>query len=224
MKVGVDGVLIGSWADVEDVNTILDVGSGCGLIALMMAQRCSIAKVTGIEIDPDSVDEATENVNNSEWAERINIILGSFPEDLNLAESRKFDLIVSNPPYFDSGVTDIATRRERARHQGGLSPSVILQASKRLLTPTGKLAMVVPAEISFSLEKEAETLGFCLMKKCLVRGHVDAPYKRSLLQWRSVGDFRDKEECLPDYLTLEASQNTPTEEYRMLCKDFYLKF
>ncbi len=224
MKVGVDGVLIGSWADVEDVKTILDVGSGCGLIALMMAQRCPIAKVTGIEIDPDSVEEASENVNNSEWADRIKIILGNFPEDINLAEYGKFDLIVSNPPYFDSGVTDIATRRERARHQGGLSPSALLQASKLLLTPKGKIAMVVPAEISSALEKEAESLGFSLMKKCLVRGHEDAPYKRSLLQWRRVDDTAEKEDDITEYLTLETSQNIPTEEYRKLCKDFYLKF
>ncbi len=224
MKVGVDGVLIGSWTDVEDVKTILDVGSGCGLIALMMAQRCPDAKVIGIEIDPYSVDEASENVNNSEWADRIKIILGSFPDELNHAESRKYDLIVSNPPYFDSGVTDIATRRERARHQGGLSPSVILQESKQLLTPSGRLAMVVPAEISSALEKEAETLGFSLMKKCLVRGHENAPYKRSLLQWSYVGDFSEKDDDIIEYLTLEASPNIPTEEYRMLCKDFYLKF
>ncbi len=84
--------------------------------------------------------------------------------------------------------------------------------------------MVVPAEISAALEKDAETLGFSLMKKCLVRGHVDAPYKRSLLQWRCVEDFSEKEDGITEYLTLEASQNIPTEEYRMLCKDFYLKF
>ncbi len=143
---------------------------------------------------------------------------------MNLAESDKYDLIVSNPPYFDSGVTDIATRRERARHQGVLSPSVLLQASKRLLTPKGMLAMVVPSENSTVLEKEAETLGFCLLKKCHVRGHFDAPYKRTLLQWRRVKDYGDKEDSFTEYLTLEASQNIPTEEYRMLCKDFYLKF
>lgn len=224
MKVGVDGVLIGSWADVDGARSILDVGTGCGLIALMMAQRCTDASVTGIEIDEASVEEASENFTDSEWSDRLRIIYGSFPEDLKLEEKGKYDLIVSNPPFFDSGIGDIQTRRERARHQGTLSPSVILQASSLILNPDGRLAMVVPAEFSSSLEEEAKDIGLCLMKKCLVRGHEGAPYKRALLQWRCVGDFSEKDDEITEYLTLEATQNIPTEEYRRLCKNFYLKF
>lgn len=224
MKVGVDGVLIGSWTEVEGVHSILDVGTGCGLIALMMAQRCPDALVTGIEIDQASADEAAENVADSEWSERIRIIAGSFPDDLKLSESVKFDLIISNPPYFDSGVSDIVTRRERARHQGYLSPSVIIQSSTHLLNRRGMLAMVVPLDISSALEEEAKSVGLMLMKKCLVRGHEEAPYKRTLLQWINSQDSEGMEISTPEFLTLEESQNSPTDEYRRLCKDFYLKF
>lgn len=224
MKVGVDGVLIGCWADVDGASNILDVGTGCGLIALMMAQRCQGAKVTGIEIDQSSAEEASENVADSEWSERIRIILGNFPEDLDLAECGKFDFIISNPPYFDSGVSDIITRRERARHQGGLSPSVLLRESKHILSHKGRVAIVVPTEISSALEEEAKTLGYRLMKKCLVRGHKDAPYKRSLLQWIYSQDLEKEETVSTKFLTLESSLNFPTDEYRQLCKDFYLKF
>ncbi len=225
MKVGVDGVLIGCWADVKGAGSILDVGTGCGLIALIMAQRCPDAFVTGIDIDYDSVVEATENANNSNWKDRISIVQGDFPLALNQTRSdKRYDLIVSNPPYFDSGLTDIVTSRERARHQGRLSPSSLLRDSKTLLNADGKIAMVVPADISLVLEKEAFDLGYLLIKKCLVRGHEGAPFKRALLQWKLSSDTYSEDVSCLEYLTLEASLNTPTEEYRKLCKDFYLKF
>ncbi len=224
MKVGVDGVLIGCWTEAEGMRNILDVGTGCGLIALIMAQRCPNAKVTGIDIDLDSAEEASENAANSSWAERVQIIHGTFPDALKHRGNEKYDLIISNPPYFDSGVTDIITSRERARHQGKLSPSSLLRESKILLALGGKLAMVVPAEISQEVEEEALKLGYILIKKCLVRGRECSPYKRSLLQWKlNSANSRDNESNI-EYLTLEASLNTPTEEYRNLCKDFYLKF
>ncbi len=225
MKVGVDGVLIGCWADVKGARCILDVGTGCGLIALIMAQRCPEACVTGIDIDYDSVVEATENADNSNWKDRISIVHGDFPLALNQTRSdKRYDLIVSNPPYFDSGLTDIVTSRERARHQGRLSPSSLLRYSKAFLNIDGKIAIVVPADISSALEKEAFDLGYLLIKKCLVRGHEGAPFKRALLQWKLSSDTSSEDVSNIEYLTLEESLNTPTDEYRNLCKDFYLKF
>lgn len=224
MKVGVDGVLIGCWTDVEGISNILDVGTGCGLIALIMAQRCPKAHVAGIEIDLDSVYEAKENVYNSPWSDRINIIQGDFRSKLFSKDLGCFDLIVSNPPFFASGVTDIITSRERARHQGSLSPSILLDASKDILTPNGRLAMIVPSEISSELEEEAKYLGYSLKRKCLVRGHTGANYKRCLLQWQLQSCLSKTDLCTIECLTLESSPNRPTDEYRALCKDFYLKF
>lgn len=220
MKVGVDGVLIGCWTSVEGVSSILDVGTGCGLIALIMAQRAPAAEIVGIEIDKASAGEAAENVILSPWADRITVIEGSFPEAL---ASRRFDLIVSNPPYFDSGVRCAVTPREIARHQGELSPTSILENACAFLHPGGSVAMVIPLEICESISAEAERLGFLLRRKCMVRGHVNAPFKRVLLQWILTNDAAsaDAEETS---LTLEITPGNPTEEYRCLCRDYYLKF
>lgn len=224
MKVGVDGVLIGCWADVDGAHKILDVGTGCGLIALMMAQRCPEAEVTGIDIDIASVEEAVENVENSPWCDRIGIKLGRFPEELKTCKNQLYDLIISNPPYFDSGVSDIVTSRERARHQDSLSPFSLLIDSLSLLSSEGSVAMVVPSEFAASLEEQAFNLGFTLTKKCLVRGHSNAPYKRCLFQWRlCVPDDFHKNARIEE-MTLEIDRGVPTESYRDLCKDFYLKF
>lgn len=225
MKVGVDGVLIGCWAKSENPRTILDIGTGCGLIALIMAQRYPEAKIMGIDIDKASVEEAIENVSVSPWPDRINIREVSFSEvfcqELRKADV-KFDLIVSNPPYFNAGVTNATTPREVARHQGGLSPAVILRLSTLIISRGGSAAMVVPCDESEDLEQYALSLGYVLMRKCIVRGHDKAPWKRSLLQWQ-YGE-KDTLAIETTSLTLETSPGIPTDEYRDLCKDFYLKF
>ncbi|MDE6631698.1 MAG: methyltransferase, partial [Muribaculaceae bacterium] len=186
MKVGVDGVLIGCWTDTQDARRILDVGTGCGLIALILAQRAPVALIDAIDIDAPSIEEASENISASPWRERLNAVLCKYSDALSLlkGEEDRYDLIVSNPPYFNSGVTKTVTAREKARHQGELSPFSLLNGAKRLLKNGGSVAMVVPAEMSLSIEEEAAELGFSLTRRCLVRGHVESPYKRSLLQWR----------------------------------------
>lgn len=224
MKVGVDGVMIGCWSDVEGAYRILDVGTGCGLIALIMAQRCPDAEILGIDIDESSSIEARENADNSPWKNRINIIHGDFPNSLLPEYSKKFDLIVSNPPYFNSGISTIVTPRERARHQGSLSPFTLLADSVSLLKLHGMLTMVVPTEFSSCLEEEAFKYGYVLLRKCYVRGHIEAPYKRVLLQWRLDEDTVNPVEVMIEHLTLESERGNTTFEYRKLCKDFYLKF
>lgn len=225
MKVGVDGVLVGCWADVRDAKRILDVGTGCGVIALMMAQRAPEAEITGIDIDRDSVEEAVENIVASPWSSRIMISQDSFSAEFcsrSVGEG-KFDLIVSNPPYFDSGLANASTPREVARHQGDLSPHTLLSLSCRLLSDGGRLAMVVPLEVADDVEATAAVCGYQLERKCYVRGHANAPWKRMLLQWRHGGETASSAPAI-GHLTLEISPGVPTDEYRTLGKDFYLKF
>ncbi|MDE5871658.1 MAG: methyltransferase, partial [Muribaculaceae bacterium] len=180
MKVGVDGVLIGCWTDIRGAGRILDVGTGCGLIALIMAQRAPSAKIDAIDIDAPSIVEAAENIAYSPWSDRISAVCCGYSEASSLlkSEDNGYDLIISNPPYFDSGVTETVTARERARHQGELSPSVLLKGALSLLKEGGSVAMVVPADISMSLERDAVMSGYTLVRKCLVKGHSAAPYKR----------------------------------------------
>lgn len=223
MKVGVDGVLVGCWADTEGSRCILDVGCGCGLISLIMAQRCPEATVLGIDIDMPSVEEAKGNVLGSPWSERVRIENVSFPDGMISCGETDFDLIVSNPPYFNSGISDASTRRKKARHQGELSPLSLINHSRQLLRKGGSLVMVIPAEEFESVEDEGDKQGFKLVRKCRVRGHCKAPWKRLLLQWVYAGQ-NDILSYREESLTLEVSPGQPTDDYRRLCKDFYLKF
>lgn len=225
MKVGVDGVLIGCWVDIGASRRILDVGTGCGLIALIIAQREPEATIDAIDIDAPSVEEASENISASPWNDRIRAVHCSYCNAASLLTDmdRGYDLIVSNPPYFDAGITNTANARERARHQGELSPLSLLKEAKNLLDYGGYVAMVVPTDVSSALEAEAAILGYRLVRKCYVRGHMEAPYKRVLLQWR-LGGLSDISEEKAEYLTLETTPGIPTEDYRNLCRDFYLKF
>lgn len=226
MKVGVDAVLLGAWTDVAGANRILDVGTGCGLIALMIAQRAPNALINAIDIDAPSVEEALENVKGSPWADRINVSLMAYSDTVSLLDQYDFgfDLIVSNPPYFDSGVAHTLTPREKARHQGELSPLSLLTGAIDLLNPEGCVAMVVPCDILQPLEWQASSLGYTLVRKCIVRGHLSAPYKRALLQWRLGKHEVSGTDPLAAQLTLEEAPGQPSEDYRRLCRDFYLKF
>lgn len=224
LKVGVDGVLVGAWADVSEAKRILDVGTGCGLIALMAAQRQPYALVTGIDIDADSVDEANLNAFQSPWSERVAIRQTDFADITARPVEGQYDLILSNPPFFDSGVKEAETARLKARHQGELSPSSLLTESIRILATGGKLAMITSAESGDTLRKEAASLGYRLERECLVRGHVNAPFKRILMEWRFQPGGTEYSETESTFLTLETSPGVPTEEYRSLCRDFYLKF
>ncbi|MDE6561901.1 MAG: methyltransferase [Muribaculaceae bacterium] len=226
MKVGVDGVLIGCWTETGNAKRILDVGTGCGLIALIMAQRTPGAFIEAIDVDEPSIEEASENFSVSPWSERVRAFLCNYCDVRSLLKKDEgFDLIVSNPPYFDSGVTEIESAREKARHQGELSPLSLLSGAKDILNPGGSVAMVLPCDLSTALEEEARNLGYSLLRKCLVRGHKEAPYKRALIQWIYDNGLSDQLNEVPtEYLTLESSPNIPTDLYRELCKDFYLKF
>lgn len=218
MKVGVDGVLVGAWADCQG-DSILDVGTGCGLIALMMAQRNPIAKIMAIDVDERSVAECDANFRNSPWPDRLEVRKIPYSEIVDSGIYR-FDRIVSNPPFFDSGVTDFSTSRNVARHQGELSPSVIISTAPQLLTDAGKLAMIVPSEFCRNLIKEGLDVGLHPSRVCLVRGNPRKLPKRVLLEF-SRNNFDVSEESL---LTLFDEAGNPTEEYLSLCHDFYLKF
>lgn len=217
MKVGVDGTLLGAWADCRGARHILDAGTGCGLIALMLAQRFGDAEILAAEIEADAAQEAADNFSASPWEARITLMT----TDLTRCEELTMvDHIVSNPPFFDSGVDASASARMLARHTKDFSPEWLLENARRMLRPEGLLSMIFPrSSLAFLVEK-GEKCGMYLRRCTVVRGHETAPPKRVLAEFGNA----PAAPVTPSTLILEQTPGTPTDEYRELCKDFYLKF
>lgn len=146
MKVGTDGVLLGAWCGVEGCRMVLDVGTGSGLIALMIAQRCPEAHVTALDIVPEAVAEAAENAAASLWGDRITVMEADFNRAVADRLLPRYDLIVSNPPYFTTAIKSPEAARAVARHGAGLGYADILRNASALLNPGGRVALVSPAD------------------------------------------------------------------------------
>ncbi len=223
MKVGADGVLIGAWAGREG-ERLLDVGTGCGLIALMLAQRNEEAAIKGIDVDCESAEEARENVERSPWKGRISIELRSFDELCNDAGEPAYDLIVSKPPFYEAGVKSPLTPRERSRHQSELSPMVLIKRAPRLLTSGGRLAFIAPAEQEEGLRALAAVCGMMAKRICFVSNNATTAEKRVMMEFV----FNPTERKLPqptvEHLVMFEPSGEPTESYRRLCEAFYLRF
>lgn len=235
MKVGVDGVLVGLWATAVAGRT-LDCGTGCGVISLILAQRLSDYEVRignegpgfsvlGIDTDSGSVEEARENFLNSPWSARLEAAEMSF-EDL-LHKGVCYDHIVSNPPFFDSGVSKPESRRMVARHGASLSPLVLALNAGKILNPCGRLTMIFPYDQYESVKRAGEGHGLRLDRATFVRDHPSAPVKRVVVEFvkESLVSVVDKcNEVVPGELVLFQEDGIPTPEYQKLGRDFYLKF
>lgn len=219
MKIGVDAVILGAWADITDASSILDVGCGCGVISLMCAQRNPKAEIMAIDIDRPSIEEALDNFNSTPWRERLYPILSDFAMFCLTYES-KIDYIISNPPYFDSGIDNPATVRERARHQGTLSPEIIIAKGRGILSSNGKIGMVIPIDQAESIKKYARSLQMSVCRELIMKGREGREPKRAFIEFVNVPESKDK----VINLCLEKENGEYTDEYRTLCRDFYLKF
>ncbi len=214
MKVGTDGVLLGAWAPVEGVTTLLDVGTGSGLVALMLAQRAVHARIVAVEIDPGAAGQAMENAVQSPWKDRIDVRC----VDFNCFQTEmRFDLIVSNPPYFTQSLNCPDARRAMARHADNLSCDGLLERSVALLSPSGKIALVLPAEIAGEVHGKAVFLGLRLMRRTFVRTVPHALPKRVLLLFGKEAGIR-----MEDELVIASPGHAYTPQFVGLVKDFYL--
>lgn len=217
MKVGIDGVLLGAWAEVDHASSILDIGTGSGLIALMLAQR-SPAHITAIDIEPNAVIQACENVENSQWNDRI-IVKQVALQDFATVGSDKFDLIVSNPPYFVDSLKNPDQNRSMARHADTLTHADLLQNAKKMLSPSGKICVILPVNEGVLCKKLAEELGLHCHKMVYVHPKPDAEAKRLLLAFGV-----EKVELQTSRLEIEtAERHQYSPEFSALAKDFYLK-
>jgi tRNA1Val (adenine37-N6)-methyltransferase len=220
MKVGTDGVLLGAWVPVDGIRTILDVGTGTGLIALMLAQRQPEAEITAIDIDTVACGEATENFNASPWDHRLTVLHTSV-QDFSNTSDYKFDLLVSNPPYFSQSLQAPCDRRSKARHDDSLSIPELLSGSKRLLNETGNLALILPVSQYEKLSLAAREHGLFERRRLLVYPNPGKPAKRTLSLW----GLDLQEPNLEEHLTIECGgRHQYTADYLALTRDFYLNF
>lgn len=215
MKVGTDGVLLGAWCPVASVTRALDVGTGCGVIALMIAQRNSHALIEGIDIDHEAIDEATINFEHSPWSDRVSARVANFNQ---LSGDRSYDLIVSNPPFFTNGVLPTGESRTIARHSQSLTYDQLINGASRLLTNNGSLALISPTDAEGDIVQAAVFASLPVRQVTRVIPVAGADPKRTL--WLlSHRDMPYRE----DTLTIANSDGSFTREYVALTGDFYLK-
>lgn len=215
MKVGTDGVLLGAWADVGNTFQILDVGTGTGLIALMLAQRAPLARITAIEIDEEAAEQARINVAHSSWADRIDVVCKNFR---SFETEDKYNLIVSNPPYFIDALHCPDKQRNMARHTCELNYELLFQHSARLLDRQGRVCVIIPAEVEQSVVATAWKYGLFPSRLLRVFTKPGKPCRRVLLSF----GFQDNG-CAEDILHIEVEHHQYTSEYIALTKEFYLK-
>ena len=216
MKVGTDGVLLGAWTNVGHCQNILDVGTGTGLIALMLAQHNADAYIKAIDINEECVLQAHQNVLHSPFAHQITVEKKPFQEYAVVSDI-KYDLIVSNPPYFQNSLKSPNQTRNNARHNDSLSFYEVLSDGASLLTKNGHISLIVPYEFKQALIEHAVTVGLFAHRITNVFPLPHRPAKRLLIE---LG--REETECFEDNLTIELSRHQYTDEYKALTKEYYL--
>lgn len=216
MKVGTDGCLLGAWFDTYNCKRILDIGAGTGLISIMAAQRCPAATITGIEIDCIAAQRATENVKNSPWSERVEIV----NIDINdFTAEERFDAIVSNPPYFSQSLKCDNEQRTLARHNDSLTPESFFRNASLLLAEDGRISIIIPSDALDEWASQATFKGFSVHRITRVHTTPRKEAKRVLVEFR-------KSVCtapLTEKLILETAPGEYSPEATAMLKDFYLK-
>ncbi|URM38111.1 tRNA1(Val) (adenine(37)-N6)-methyltransferase [Flavobacterium anhuiense] len=220
MKVGTDGVLLGAWTPISNNPfSVLDIGAGTGIIALMLAQRSKAEQIDALEIDEDAYEQAVENFEASPWADRLFCFHAGLDEFIDEPED-EYDLIVSNPPFYSEDYKSENEQRDLARFQDAMPFEEIVEAADLFLSENGILALIIPfkeEEKFIALAKEAELYP---LKITRVKGTPKSEIKRSLLAFS-----RNKvSEIEIDELVIEIDRHVYTPEYIELTKDFYLKF
>jgi len=215
MKVGTDGVLLGAWTSVLQANRILDVGTGSGVIALMLAQRTlPHVHIDAIDLSGEDCGVAKENVAQSPWPEKVKIHHSTVQNFLN----EPYDLIVSNPPYFNNSFKPPTEKRMAARHTETLSQFDLLFHSKRLLSPSGRLSIILPETEAQHFIKLSSAHGWSCVRVCAFRSRVEKPVERLLLELSLQPALAQHEE-----LILYKSNEEWTDDEKELTSDFYLK-
>ena len=218
MKIGTDGVLLGAWCPIDHRPfSVLDIGAGTGVIALMLAQRSSAEQIDAIEIEEEAYEQCVENFENSPWGDRLFCFHAGLDEFMDEPED-EYDLIVSNPPFYTEDYKTEDRARDIARFADALPFEDLTEAASLLLSENGIFAVVIPykeEEEFIALAQEWELYPFKITR---VQGTPTSEIKRSLLAFSRV-----QKEIITNTLIIETARHQYTEEYKALTQDFYLK-
>lgn len=220
MKVGTDGVLLGSWTDVDNCKEILDVGTGTGLLALMLAQRNQQANISAIDIESGAVEQAKENFKLSPWESRLlvdNITLQAFTETCN----KRFDLIICNPPFFKSSLKSDNGNRNLARHNDALPFNQLISCAHKLSMPHGKLAVIIPSDLELDFLEQIIPYNYNLIRKLNVKPTPKKSAHRVLLEFCVGADTALQERTI---IVEDKGRHAYSDDFISLMKDFYLNF
>jgi len=218
MKVGTDGVLLGAWANVDNATTVLDIGSGTGLISLMIAQRNLKAHITAIDIDSKAIKQTGINISNSPFPNRIKYEHTSV-QDFTEKCTERFDLIVSNPPFFDKSLKSPDEQRSLARHTDTLPMDALINTSAKLLSDKGRIALIYPYEYRDLLMETAERNNLYCRRMTNVYPTPSSLPKRILTEMNK--DITTS--MTESNLVIETERHIYSEDFIELVKDFYLK-
>ena len=221
MKVGTDAVLLGAWCSLETrPDTILDVGSGTGLLSLMMAQRSDAETIDAVEIDPNAYEQSVANFEKSDWSDRLFCYHSSFQDfsEEMKEENQEYDLIISNPPFYNDNFETNNSSRNTARFTSALSFKDLLESTSKILSDSGVFTIIIPFKEEMTFISLAGKYRLFLNRVCRVRGTENSEIKRSMVEFSFYQ--RELEETT---LVIEKNRHIYTREYVNLTKDFYLK-
>lgn len=218
MKIGTDGVLLGAWTSIRNnPSSVLDIGGGTGILSLILAQRCFAELIDAIEIDDSTYEQCVDNFEQSPWGDRLfcyHASLEAFVEEIE----DKYDLIISNPPFYSEDYKSENTKRDLARFTDAMPFEHLIDSASKLLSEDGIFSVIIPFKEEVSFIKIASKYNLSINKILRVKGNPNSEIKRSLLEF----SFRESDINI-NKLIIETERHQYTEDYINLTKDFYLK-
>ncbi len=215
--VGTDGLLLGAWSPLEGVGKVLDVGTGTGLIALMLAQRSQEAQIAAIDVSAAARQCAAENFRRSPWANRLQVVGGGLAEYLQRAIPQAFHLVVCNPPFYREATVSPNVQRQQSRHARFLPLGFLVKAARRLLMPSGRLCVILPPSVGQHLLEVGAINGWYVTRITEVFSRLQQPPERWLVQLEQNPYAFER-----DRLDICGPDGTYSSDYRVLTRDFLL--
>ncbi|MDP4267758.1 MAG: methyltransferase [Bacteroidota bacterium] len=222
MKIGTDSVLLGSWTNLADAGSVLDVGTGTGILALMLAQKFEPSipvNIDAIEIDENAIADAKENFEKSKWSRGLRLLNISFQE-YSFKSVDKYDLIISNPPYFINSLKSPDNSRNKARHSDSLTYEELIQSVCRLLNKNGRFCLVLPYNSEIKFKEYAFLKGLYCHKELLVKSNINSQPVRILMELSFIPQYNINSRML----VIRDENGNYTQDYKNLTSDYYLNF